>query len=114
MDEEIVGTLKPVLQPSMSLYTLIADFEGGTYISQWEAENLQQAIVSWAKAFSIEVVPHVDKQFRLDLIAEVDSCQTEGVEPVAIEGLKAVWCSSFCPQNRFLLLNIVETVAAIS
>jgi hypothetical protein len=65
----------------MALFTLVLEFDGGTYISQFRAASVVRAVAQYPS--------------------------TEN--PVAIDGVQNVWCCSASAGKKFALLNIVAT-----
>src|SRR5436190_20537689 len=95
---------KPTRASTRSTFTLIADFAGGTYISQLRASTPARAVALWAKSFDFSVMSRLPiaalPEFRADITSST---------PVPLDGTKGVWCSSASLGRRFLLLNIVHT-----
>lgn len=85
----------------MKKYTFIAEFRGGTYISQYVEEDIYNALKTWVATLDTSIFPQriIDK-LQKEIIKE---------KPIPITGVKNVWCSTFSPYNSFLLLNIIET-----
>ena len=88
----------------MKKYTFIAEFRGGTYISQYEAINLTKALFIWADNLDSQIFKDRVKIRIQEKVKEKD------FSPVSIETVDNVWCSSYVIFRSFLLLNIVETV----
>ena len=95
---------KPSRVATPSTFTLIADFAGGTYISQRRASTAERAVASWARSFDFSVIPRVPiaalPKFRAEITSET---------PVPIDGIRGVWCSSALLGRRGFLLHIVRT-----
>lgn len=88
----------------MKKYTFIAEFRGGTYISQYKAMTLMNALFIWAD--------NLDPQYftnRLKIKIQ-EKVRDEYFFPISIETVDNVWCSSYVINKSFLLLNIIETV----
>lgn len=90
----------------MRKFTFIAEFKKGTYISQYEASNLIEALLIWAD--------NLDVQFFTNKVkAKIqEKVRDDFYSPVSIEKVDNVWCSSYVISRSFLLLNIVETVSS--
>ncbi len=88
-----------------STFTLIADFAGGTYISQRRASTPARAVASWARSFDFSIIPRVPiaalPEFRTDITSDT---------PVPIAGIRGVWCATALLGRRGFLLHIVRTV----
>jgi hypothetical protein len=87
----------------MALFTVILEFNGGTYISQFRASSPQDAAVK-----------HADHVVRLNgmstpmnrrRLADRLSVET----PVPIEGVRKVWCCTASVGRKLALVNIVAT-----
>ena len=55
----------------MALWTAIADYRGGTYISQVRAANVGLAIVRWAEVFPLLKGSYIGTKIRAKLLAAV-------------------------------------------
>lgn len=88
----------------MRKFTFIAEFKNGTYISQYKADNLMEALYIWAD--------NLDAQFFTNKVKAIiqEKVKDNFYSPVAIEEVDSVWCSSFGIFRSLLILNIVETV----
>lgn len=89
----------------MNLYTLIIDFDGGTYITQGEATNPSEApkncIINWDISDIPDILTEQDKSIILANIMETDF--------VPLRGMKNIWSSSIELHQHFLILNLVKT-----
>ena len=88
----------------MALFTFVLEFDGGTYISQSSARSAGRAVAQYASDLvrneAISTLP-IRRTLSQDLKA---------AHPVAIEGVRNVWCCSSSVSKKFALLNIVATV----
>ncbi|HTD22542.1 MAG TPA: hypothetical protein VK738_07800 [Terriglobales bacterium] len=90
----------------MALFTVILEFDGGTYISQFRAASAQTAAVKHAaQLVGNEAVGRLATRKRIAHGLSSD-------RPVAIEGVRNVWCCSISIGKRFALVNIVATSEA--
>jgi len=90
----------------MDLFTLILDYDGGTYIAQIESDTPRNAAIKWALNLEIEKIPglgHSSKKTIIDEMKDDDKC------PVAVEETINTWCSSFTVRGKLGLINIVKT-----
>lgn len=85
------------------LFTIMCEFDGGTYISQVHAPDEQQALIVWSEVLQRERTMGDDAC----LIAH-DAAAGKG-ELTAVEGLSGVWCWSGIVENRLILINIVRS-----
>ena len=89
----------------MNLYTLVLDFHGGTYISQFDAGTAVDAVGAWCRELQDE-----------QLLGEVSSDVAEGIMIDAIEnrlvevdGLHGAWCAAATVEGNLALLNVIIT-----
>jgi hypothetical protein len=90
----------------MALWTVIADYRGGTYISQVRAAGVTQALKQWAKSFPQVKGSFVGAKTRQKLMGAV--CDNEA-KPVPIETVRNTWYwSHFALHPRFVV-HLVKT-----
>jgi len=87
----------------MALFTVILEFGDGTYISQFKAASANAAAVKHA-AHLIGVKGMCTPSNRKRL---ADCLSLE--QPIAIQGIRNVWCCSASVGRKFALVNIVAT-----
>jgi len=88
----------------MKKFTFISEYRGGTYISQYIAEDLIIALNLWANNLDKKIYSISHRQ-RIKIEMSRTSFSFE-----AIENIDNVWCTCFLSSQSFLLLNIIETV----
>lgn len=88
----------------MKKYTFIAEYKGGTYISQHIASNLTEALPLWVMGLEKKIF---SKNTRERILSEVNETD---FSPVPLKGIENAWCGTYLSGKSFLLLNIVETV----
>ena len=88
----------------MKKFTFIAEFKNGTYISQYKADNLMEAVLIWADNLDVQFFTNKVKTKIQEIVRD------SFYSPVSIEEVDNVWCSSYVIFRSLLLLNIVETV----
>ena len=86
------------------LFTFLADFDGGTYVSQAIATNRKAGKKAWGEKFSQEILG-LTSNGQKNFLERVES-----EEEAPIEGLSGVWC--FCPteKKKVVIVHFVETV----
>ena len=87
----------------MALFTVVLEFDGGTYVSQFKAASASAAAVKHAAhliSFNAMSTPSNRKRLADRLSLE---------QPVAIQGIRNVWCCSASVGRKFALVNIVAT-----
>lgn len=89
----------------MNLYTMVLDFHGGTYITQFDAATAVDAVTAWCDELQEE-----------QLLGEVSSDVAEGImidavenQLVEVEGLHGVWCAATTAAGALALLNVIIT-----
>jgi hypothetical protein len=104
-----VPIVDPLLAPWqhlwMALFTMMLDYAGGTYISQVEAENEQEAFRTWLAKLRPEQI--------VDAVSDEVADAFRETEPnfVPLEGLDGAWCGSTSARGGLALLNFVRTSA---
>ncbi len=91
----------------MALYTIIADYAGGTYVAQHRAASPRAALAKWAKDGN--GTTHVVRRLRVAREALQRALAEPNNRPVPVAGLVDVWCISAFVKARLLLLHIIET-----
>jgi hypothetical protein len=88
-----------------NLYTLVLDFHGGTYITQFDADTAVDAVAAWCRELQDE-----------QLLGEVSSDVAEGImvdaienRLVEVEGLHGAWCAATTVGGQLALLNVIIT-----
>ena len=92
----------------MAIFTLIFDWQGGTYVSQRRAMSPAGALRAWAAALDSESVKGLTAR-RRSLI--VKASRETGNAPAPLGGLASAWCWSILLSGELGLLNIVQTAA---
>tara|TARA_R110001592_G_scaffold46416_1_gene147744 strand:- start:3578 stop:3859 length:282 start_codon:yes stop_codon:yes gene_type:complete len=93
----------------MGFFTLIIDYDGGTYISQATAENIKTAPIACVQNWQTEDIKHLISDQDRNLILE----QLTKEEFVSINGLKNIWCGCAELNQHLLTMNLVLTKSAI-
>lgn len=91
----------------MSLFTLVLDYHGGTYLSQFDARSPVDAVEAWCRELH-------DNQ----LLGEPSSVVAEGIlvdavenSLVGVEGMCGAWCAATAAAGGLALLNVIQTEA---
>jgi hypothetical protein len=87
----------------MSRYTFIAEYKGGTYISQYDVESLEDGLKFWADNLDLK---YFSKAKKAKIIVET---KNEDLFPVELIGIKNAWCGFYLRGKYAVLLNIVKT-----
>ena len=99
------GEARIEVMKGRSLYTFIFEFEGGTYVSQVEAQHPKKATRQWAAQLEIQQIPNFTQVMKENLKKSVEH---EDATPV--EGVTNVWFLVLRPsKDTFCQVNIVKT-----
>jgi hypothetical protein len=88
-----------------SLYTIIAQYLGGTYISQCAANDEHEALDNWVVSFANR--PATAKWAKI--LFEDSDVDGLGRDLVAIDGVIHVWYTTIDGANGGAEINIVRT-----
>ena len=92
----------------MIKFTFIADYKGGTYISQYLAENVIKARDLWAEGLSPKYFKKEERRIILKAVAKYRD--DDAYLPILIRGIDSVWHDFILVKEEALALNIVETI----
>lgn len=87
----------------LETYTVVAEYDGGTYIKQLTAPSPEAVFSSWITALSEDDL-QVSGLAREELVASIDIATS-----VPINGLSGVWCFSTNAVGKLLLAHFVRT-----
>ncbi len=108
MNEEMhFGSRIPVRshRNRMSTFTFIADYDGGTYISQSVGESPREALRAWSRSFDFSAIPRLSARDALKLRRDLSA---DTLTPV--DSVRSVWCVSGAPKRKGLfLIHIIKT-----
>ncbi|PWV56440.1 hypothetical protein [Chitinophaga sp. S165] len=88
----------------MKTYTFIAEFRGGTYISQVKAANVSAAMVLWSKELNPAEIKFLGEKGKLELQTEI-----EAENPTKVEGIENVWFFCLRIKSGYFMVNVVKT-----
>ena len=85
-----------------SLFTVVCEFDGGTYVSQVRASDERHALIAWAALLQREKpVPSASDRIAASVIDE-DSL-------TRIDDLIDVWCWTARVDDKLVLTNVVRS-----
>lgn len=93
-----------------NLYTFIIDYKGGTYISQVNAINVENACEIWLKNLDYSVMAKFGYKSYKKL------CwlwENEEDRLVPLKSAIHVWCFSYSIKKSLFLVNIIQTVQKV-
>jgi hypothetical protein len=100
---EFAGCREYKVEMVQQLFTLMCDFDGGTYLAQVQASDEQIALSEWAKILRRDQpIPTVSVLVANCVID--DLCL-----PAPVSGLTGVWCWTGSVNNKLVVTNIVRS-----
>jgi len=90
----------------MALWMAIADYRGGTYISQIRAANVGQAIVRWARVFPSLKGSYIGAKTKTKFL---DAVRDSHEKPIRIEGTQDVWIWSPLSVRPTIVVHLIKT-----
>ena len=88
------------------LYTVVSDFRGGTYVSQFEGSDPEDIARQWAAMMRSErPVPKSSTHIANSLIRDLDNGQL----PTPLAGLTRVWQSGAQVSRAFYTATFVQS-----
>jgi len=90
----------------MAFWTVIADYRGGTYISQVRAVNVSQALMKWAMAFPHISGSSIGAKTKAKLVSAARDKQER---PTPIKETQNVWYWNPLNLRPPIVLHLVKT-----
>jgi len=102
----------------MSLYTIMMEYRGGTYISQIKADDQTQALQQWSRDFDAEGIGDISEAERNHfagklfekLYGELYEENPEDTQ-TPLQGVRSVWCADANVFDDFVIIHTVKTVS---
>jgi hypothetical protein len=88
---------------NMPLFPVLLEFDGGTYVSQLRSASANGAI----RKYSAELLEN--RSLCTSRLRKRLSSAIAEEDPVAIRGIRNVWCCSASIGDKLALVNIIET-----
>ena len=85
------------------LFTIVCDFDGGTYVSQVRASDEAHALMEWAALLRLE--QSIGR--ASEPIAR--SIASDGDRPVPLDGLSGVWCWTASVDRKLVLATVIRS-----
>ena len=93
----------------MTMYTIIMEWDSGTYIWQAHGQTVPQAINRWVEQLDVALIPGMGPKAKIQLAAEIAD-----EKAVPIRGVTNVWCYCPSPLGKLALVNVVRTDPEVS
>jgi hypothetical protein len=94
----------------MAFFTVILEYDGGTYIRQLESANVEEAILAWAENLDLKPIQGLGPSSKAFLLRDLALDFKDGCGPVALDGVVNVWCDSHRLRNKLALITLGQTV----
>lgn len=92
------------MSEKQTLYTLLLEYGGGTYIAQIPSHNPGSALMEWVA----RLLPEELEAWKLTR-ADLESVTHEN-PPLALDGVTNVWCVIGSGRGGQILINMVATI----
>jgi hypothetical protein len=89
------------------LFTIIAEFRKGTYVSQVRSQSAMDALKKWTDEIDPKEIKHLDGK-TIEMI-RADIAENDYDTPSKIEGLRNVWFTMLLSKKGSFFINIVKT-----
>ena len=97
--------MKNTAEKAERLYTILVEYDGGTFISQEFATNPVEAVRFWSRNEKAVGFPQqLNESQRIELQQDFYNSDL-----VPINGLTNVWCDTTTIAEKLLLLHCVQT-----
>lgn len=92
----------------MYLFTIIAEFRGGTYCSQVYSEDVFSAQKEWVKCLERDKkeIKFLGDKIISEIILKLND---DDYKPIKLSNLNNIWCNSFSTFKGVFNINIVKT-----
>lgn len=84
-------------------FTIVCEFEGGTYVSQVQAIDAPHALVAWTDLLRREHPIETSSALIAEAVTEASD------KLVPLDGLNGVWCWATTVDKGFILVNIIHS-----
>ena len=94
----------------MSIYTIVLDVNGGTYVDQSSGASALKAVMNWSKNPHPAVLTAFNSADNEDLRRAIDSNISDGIELlIPISGLQSVWFLHLEVNEIGGFMNVIKT-----
>lgn len=97
-----------------SLFTIIMEYRGGTYIARVTAADPESALKRWADQIKPVDIAHFGEARKAELIDAIDNWLADCQRAVAITGTRNVWCHTQSIGGFLMLINVVATTKRVA
>ena len=90
----------------MALFTVVMEYNEGTYISQIKNASPENALRLWGTSLDLNTIPNFGSKSKKILLNELLDCNHK---LVLLDKMVNAWCTSLVIRNKLILLNIIKT-----
>lgn len=99
LEKHIVG-----MQNHKKLFTVVFEYDKGTFISQFKIEELKDLLLKWTyDLLTQKIINYLDYENLSSELKEEDNGLIE------VKGLRNIWTTSVNLSKGFALINIIST-----
>lgn len=92
----------------LKTFTFIADYRGGTYCTQVQAETINKSVRKWTEKLKVEI--EEIQYLGYKIIEELEAVSKDkDNQPTPLKGLKNVWCANYTTRQGSFSINIIQT-----
>lgn len=92
-----------------SLFTIVMEYRGGTYIAQVAATRPETALKQWARQIDPIKIAHLGESRKAKLVTSIDEWIAERGTAAAIAGTVNVWCHTEVIGGSLVLIHLIAT-----
>lgn len=92
-----------------SLFTIIMEYRGGTYIAQITAPDPESALKQWALQIKPIHIAYFGEARKTELVHAIEEWLEDGQSAAAVTGMLNVWCHTESIGGFQMLINVVAT-----
>jgi hypothetical protein len=96
-----------------SLFTIVMEYRGGTYIAQVAAADAESALKRWANKINPIDIAYFGEARKAELVGAIDEWLTDGQRAAAITGTCNVWCHTELIGGFLMSINVVATMTKV-
>lgn len=96
-----------------SLFTIIMEYRGGTYIAQVAAAHPEFALKQWADQIEPIGISDFGEASKAELVDAIDEWLADSQRAVAITGARNVWYHSESIGGFLMSINVVATTKKV-
>jgi hypothetical protein len=88
-----------------NLFTIVMEFDGGTFISQSHGHTPEDALQKWCEDLDSNTIQNFGPKSKDILVNELLDCNHN---LVLLDGMINVWCTSHVIRGKLMLINVIK------